>query len=146
MVISDMSEEYQGAVKYSEVDPTRPIMNNMWVVSLVRKTEGVHREHAFLILEGRENETSKIWFIDFVGPNFEGAGLRAYVPGLEPGKIRVEVNEGDLSDKLLFSCRRNMMDIHKGDGISYLSWNIPKSNAMELVDNIVRAKDSPPPV
>lgn len=127
--------------RYSEIDTGRLITDAHWVLSLARKPDSSHSEHAFLILEGREGNTAHIWFIDFVGrpilPNVP-------VSSLGDGKIRFKPYEGSLGDKLLFKCPDLMMDVHRGSQILSTSWNVPQSAARQLLESI-KAQQSDPP-
>lgn len=133
----------QGEQKRSEVDLTRFITNDYWVVSLVRLPDKskVNDEHAFLVLEGKTDDKYMIWFIDFVSDGV----LDLLLPGIRNGKVRMDHYESnDQSKKLLFQGRRTMMDIKKGDRLLYKSWPIPEATAEELKKNIEKEIKEPP--
>lgn len=124
-------------LKRSEVDKSRMISDENWVVSLVRKVKGAHKEHAFLVLEGQDETHALIYFIDFVGnPIFSG---------LRDGIVRMETRKKELTGKhLLFSCEKKMMDVRKGDLISSTSWNLSKENAEALLRDARTSQEKPP--
>lgn len=137
MEYSMFYEDKQFVKKRSEIDKSRIIVDESWVLSIVRKLDGVHQEHAFLILEGKQDNKSLIFFIDLVG--------NPILPGLGDGKIRVCPYEGGLMDEdLVFQCDRKMMDIRKGDRISSTSWNISKELAKTFVETVIKEKEMPP--
>lgn len=131
------------SVQYSEVDPSRVMIENIWCISLVRKAKGAHKEHAFLIIEGVDvNLKRKIWFCDLVGP-----GMATILPGMKDAKIRMEEFNSEQyreDDKLLFCCNRPMMDVRATDRILYQSWSPQKSVAERLLTNITLSQTSPP--
>lgn len=122
--------------RYSEVDPSRIITDGHWLISLVRKPDGAHSEHAFLILEGKESNIARIWFMDFVG--------EPMLPGINDGKIRLEHFEGALGDKLLLSCKLRMMDITRGSRLLFCSWAVPSEAALQLVRSVKGRQLAPP--
>ena len=130
--------------KQSEVDPTREISNESWVVSLVRLPDKGNNEHAFLVLEGKVGTTSKIWFIDFVAAQVTDMLL----PGIRDGKVRTDnfSQEGTAgsSNKLLFKCQKPLMDVQPGDRLLYASWPIPKRTAEILLQNVNAQQKKPP--
>ena len=95
--------------KRSEIDPTRIITDEYWVVSLVRIPDSSHSERAFLVVEGKSGNKSMIWFADFVANGASDLLLQ----GMRDGKVRVdyhESNEGpDSSSQLLFQGRRTLI-------------------------------------
>ncbi len=121
---------------YSAIDSSRPILDNVWVISLVRKPDDVHAEHAFLILEGKQGNRSKIWFMDFIG--------KSVLPGMGDGRIRIHADEGNLNEELLFCCNSRMMDIRRGDRLLYASWNISSDKGKQLITAVTQAKSKPP--
>ena len=128
--------------KYSEVNPIRQITNEYWLISLVRLPDTLHREHAFLVLEGKTGSKSIIWFVDFVVRD----KLDLLRPGIRDGKVRMERHESEAgsSTKLLFQCRRKTMKIGKDDRFPYSSWLISKSAALKLIHNIQTQERDPP--
>ena len=122
--------------KYSSIDRSRPILDTIWVLSLVRKPGGTHAEHAFLILEGKQADRSVIWFMDLVG--------NPILPGMGNGKVRIVHCSGELDEELLFRCDRRMMDIRKGDRLLYASWNISSDKGKQLVNTVTQAQAHPP--
>ena len=83
--------------KYSEINSNLFVNEENYVISLVRKPNGTHCEHAFLIIEGRDVNKSVIWFIDFRGaPKFSG---------IKPGKICIYKHSGELNDQLYGSAK-----------------------------------------
>ncbi len=136
-LLKDRQQKSRGQqILYSSVDPSRPVLDNLWVISLMRKPEGAHAEHAFLSLEGKKNNRTMIWFIDLVG--------NPILPGIGNGKIRIHNYAGDLEEELLFCCNRRMMDIRKGDRIISSSWNIPVDTANRLLESVAQAQANPP--
>ena len=125
--------------KRSEVDPTRIITDKYWAVSLARLPDSSNDEHAFLVLEGIEGNKSMIWFADFVADS-----LDLLLPGIRDGKVRIDPHESISSDKLLFECRKKMMEIRKGDCLLYSTWQIPEPRARILIKNIEEQKKKPP--
>ena len=131
--------------KRSEVDPTRIITDEYWAVSLVRLPDSSHDQHAFLVMEGKSGNRSMIWFADFVAKNT----LDSVLSGLRDGKVRMDKfesveSESGLSSKLLFNCRRQLMEIQNGDSLLYSTYPIPKLTAQILIKNIEKRKDDPP--
>ena len=129
----------------SEVDPTRIITDDYWAISLVRLPDRSNSEHAFLVLEGMEGNTSKIWFADFVTNDISDLALS----GMRNGKVRKEEYHGSdavvgTSSKLLFRCPRRMMDIRHGDRFLHSTWQISKSTAKNLIQNIETQQKTPP--
>lgn len=53
-------------------------------------------------------------------------------------------SDAGLSSKLLFNCRRQLMEIQNGDCLLYSTYPIPKLTAQILVKNIEKQKDNPP--
>ena len=130
--------------KRSEIDPTRIITKEYWTVSLVRLPDSSHSQHAFLVLKGKSNNKSMIWFIDFVA-NDEYDLL---LPGMRDGKVREDYHESTevpgSSSKLLFQGRKKMMEVHNSDRLLYSTWQIPKSAAETLMLNIQAQRTNPP--
>ena len=128
----------------SEVDATRIITDDYWAISLVRLPDRSDSEHAFLVLEGMEGNTSKIWFADFVRNDTSDLALS----GIRNGKVRMEEHGSDAvvgtSSKLLFQCQRRMMDIRHGDQLLYSTWLISKYTAKNLIQNIKTQQNNPP--
>lgn len=132
--------------KRCEVDATRVVTDDLWVVSLVRLPDRSNPEHAFIVLEGKTGRKSKIWFADFVAAQWFGS----VEPGTREGKVRMESFEltavaDQTSDQLLlFKCQRIMMDIKETDRWLYTSWSIAKSTAENLIQNIKAQQENPP--
>lgn len=130
--------------KRSEIDPTRIITKEYWAVSLVRLPDSSHSQHAFLVLEGKSDNKSMIWFIDFVANDESDLVL----PGMRDGKVREDYHESKevpgSPTKLLFQCRKKMMEIHSSDRLLCSTWQIPKSAAQTLMLNIQAWKTKPP--
>jgi hypothetical protein len=137
--------------KRSEVDPTRIITDDYWAVSLVRLPDSSNNQHAFLVLEGKTGNTSKIWFADFVAKE----NLDQLRPGMRDGKVRMFTYESErvagVSSELLFRCRRSamesqrgMMQIERGDRLLYSVWQFSKSTAEKLVQNIQTQQNNAP--
>ena len=119
--------------KRSEIDQTRIITKDYWAISLVRLPDK-SSEHAFLVIEGTsDNNTSKIWFADFVAKD----PLDLFLAGNKDGKVRIDYHdstqEPDASKKLLFRCDKQMMKIRRGDRFLYSTWQVPKRTAEKLV-------------
>ena len=130
-------------IRKSEIDRVNEINEEQWVLTLARKTCGVHQQHAFFILEGIIDEKATIWFMDLVGTPL--------LPNLSQAKIRIRnfyaSSEEELSQSpLLYRCSikekgmyAEMMDLKAGDSIvraNNKSWLIDKKNALMLVKNI----------
>ena len=128
--------------KYSEVDTTRKITNEDWLVSLVRLPDRNKHQHAFLVLEGKTGGTLTILFIDFV--SYNESNLGAF--GQQDGWVRVFTKRTiDASKKLLFTCRGNMMDIRNGDRLLFKTCSIQKKHTANiLLKNVESASKSPP--
>jgi hypothetical protein len=130
-------------VKRSEVDPSKIITNKYWAVSLVRKPNTLYCEHAFLVLEGKTNDKSMIWFADFVANNLTDFML----PGTRDGKVRMEQHESEIVDSqsdLLYLCGKTMMEIAQGNRLLYSTWPIPDPAAQKLIENMEKQKHDPP--
>ena len=129
--------------KRSEIDSTRIITDKDWTVSLVRLPDSSNSEHAFLVVEGKSGNKSKIWFIDFVANK-----LDLYRSGMRDGKVRVDFHESNevhgSSGKLLFQGRKELMKIQKGDRLLFSTWQIRKFTAETLIKNIQAQETSPP--
>ena len=129
--------------KRSEIDPTRFITNVYWAISIVRLPDK-SREHAFLVIEGTSGNTLKIWFADFVVKDI----LDLFRPGYRDGKVRLNyyesTQEPGVSNKLLFRCEKQLMNIQRGDRLVYSTWHIPKPTAEKLVRILERWKHNPP--
>ena len=97
--------------KRSAIDPTRMISKDFWAVSLVRLPDRSNSEHAFLVIEGTSDNASVIWLADFVTEN----ELDTVSPGIKNGKVRIaqckSTQEPGASNKLLFQCEKQLMDI-----------------------------------
>ena len=138
------SRRKQSQKTRSEIDPTRIITDEVWTVSLVRLPDSNYSEHAFLVVEGKSGNKSKIWFLDFVASD----GSDFFRPGMRDGKVRVDFHElngvPDSSSKLLFQGRKKIMKIQKSDRLLFSTWPIPKVTAETLIKNIQAQKASPP--
>ena len=130
--------------KRSEIDPSRFITNDHWTISLVRLPDKFSNEHAFLVLEGKSGNTLMIWFADFVANDT----LDLLRPGVRDGKVRIDYHETNeepgLSEKLLFRCRKDLMEIRKGDRLLHSTWEIPKPTGEVLVRNLETLQANPP--
>ena len=131
--------------KRSEVDPTRVITEECWTVSLVRLPDRSNSEHAFIVLEGKTDRKSKIWFADFVAVHW----FDTVKPGTEEGKVRMESYEseaaaGRTGDRLLFKCQKRMMDVRASDRLLFSTWLIAKSVAENLIQMIEAQQEKPP--
>ena len=131
--------------KRSEVDPTRIITDEYWAVSLVRLPDSSQDQHVFLVLKGKSGDRSMIWFADFVAKNT----LDSVLPGLRDGKGGMDKfesveSEPGLSSKLLFNCRRQLMEIQNSDSFLFSTYPIPKLNAQILIKNIDKRENGPP--
>ena len=128
----------------SEIDPTRIITNDHWAISLVRLPDSSNNEHAFLVLEGQSGNTLMIWFADFVAND----ALDLLRPGVRDGKVRIDYHqlkkEPGSTAKLLFRCRKKLMEIRKGDRLLHSTWQIPKPTGEVLVRNLKTLQDNPP--
>ena len=127
--------------KRSEIDPSRFITNDHWVISLVRLPDS-SKEHAFLVLEGRSDNTWIIWFADFVANDASDL----LCSGVRDGKVRVigYHEEPGSSEKLLFRCSLTLMKIREGDHLLHSTWQIRKSTGEVLVRNLKTRQDNPP--
>ena len=143
-IIEKLQKPKRSQNKRSEIDPTRIITDEYWVVSLVRIPDSRHSEHAFLVVEGKSGNKSMIWFADFVANDASDLLLQ----GMRDGKVRVdyhESNEGpDSSSQLLFQGRRTMMKIHSTDRLLHSTWQIPKFTAETLIKKIEAQEANPP--
>lgn len=128
----------------SEINKAYEIIESKWVLTLTRKTQGAHPQHAFFILEGIEDEQAVVWFMDLVGP-----GMAAYLPNIKDANVRIETfkepSEDDLKIKpLVYRCGRKMMDLRERDTIAPLHWAISKEDAGRLIEAITKDKKNPP--
>ena len=135
----------QSQKKRSEIDPTRIITDEDWTVSLVRLPDtSVSSEHAFLVVEGKSGNTSKICFLDFVASDRSDL----FRPGMRDGKVRIDFHESievpGSPSKLLFQGRKMMMKIENGDRLLSKTWPIQKVTAETLIKNIEAQQASPP--
>ena len=130
--------------KRSEIDQTRIITNDVWTVSLVRLPDSRSSQHAFLVVEGKSGNTSKIWFLDFVANDQSDL----YLPGMREGKVRVDFLKSNQasgsSNQLLFEGRKKMMKIHSYDRLLFSTWQIRKFTAETLIKNIQVQEANPP--
>ncbi len=128
----------------SEIDPSRIITNEYWAISLVRLPDRSNSEHAFLVLEGKTSTKSMIWFVDFVAR--EPFGLLC--PGIRDGVVRIDyrelAREAGPSNRLLFQCKKTLMNIKRGDRVLFSAWLIPKTAAEKLIQNIEMQERNPP--
>ena len=130
-------------VKRSEVDQTRIITNEYWAVSLVQLPRILHSDHVFLVLEGKTDDKSMIWFADFVAHNL----LDVVVPRMKKGKVRIASYESDevgAPVELLYRCNKKMMKVAKDSSLLHSTWSIPKSTAYLLIANLKKQQTNPP--
>ena len=130
--------------KRSEVDQTRIITKDYWIISLVRLPDK-SSEHAFLVIEGTpDNNTSKIWCADFVAKD----PLDLFLAGNKDGRVRIDYHDStqkpEASKKLLFRCDKQMMQIRRGDRFLYSIWQVPKHTAEKLVRILETLEGKPP--
>ena len=141
---SKQVESNRPVIKRSEIDSTYSVTDEFWAISLVRLPDSSHVQHAFLVLEGQTDNKSMIWFADFVAKNW----LNAFSPGLREGKVRIDYHElegvANSSSKLLFLCKKEMMEIRQSDRLLYSTWRISESTAKTLIQNIETQKEKPP--
>ena len=131
-------------VTRSEIDPTRIITNEYWAVSLVRLHRILHGDHVFLVLEGKTDDKSMIWFADFVAPDDLFASICS---GLKKGRVRINsYEEEDVGApiKLLYRCNKKMMKVEKGSSLLSSTWSISKSKADLLIANLKKQQKDPP--
>jgi hypothetical protein len=130
--------------KRSEVDPSKIITNESWAISLVRQPDTPHREHAFLVLEGKTADKTMIWFVDFVASDVTDL----FLSGIGGGEVRMETYESeevfDSPSKLLHRCKRRMMKIPEDKRFLYCTWPIPEPAARKLIENMEKQKHDPP--
>jgi hypothetical protein len=127
--------------RLSEINQTYKIISDNWVLSLARKLEGAHQQHAFFILEGIEDNKAVIWFMDLVGnpllPNLQNAKIRIYT-------FSAESHNELKTTPLLYRCTRKMMDLTPNEQIACKTWYIAKEDAVNLISDIKKDKDNPP--
>lgn len=128
-------------IRRSEINRAREITEDRWALTLARKTQGAHQQHAFFILEGIENEQAVVRFMDLVG--------NSLLPNINKAHIRIveifEADEAALAAKaLVFRCDRQMMDLRENESIAYVQWPITRQNAFRLINAITRDKEMPP--
>ena len=132
------------APQRSELDRSRIITNEYWAISLVRLPDTLFCEHAFLVLEGKTDEKSMIWFADFVA-NDKSALLS---PGIRSGRVRIEYHESEemvaSPSKLLYRCSKPMMEIAEDSSLVYSTWPISEPTAQKLINNLEMQKNNPP--
>ncbi|XP_078367949.1 uncharacterized protein LOC144651811 [Oculina patagonica] len=135
------STEYNDLDFYrSEIDKSRPILDLIWVVSIVRLVRFPPTQHAFIVLEGKTGRKSEIWFADFVAKQRSDT----FSPGTNDGKVRVEHFESEEGGALLFKCQKKMMNVRAGDKLNARSWMISKDNAKKLIEQIEAHANNPP--
>ena len=88
-----------------------------------------------------------IWFADFVTENEKREDLLNNK--VKNGKVRLEYHDSTepangSSSKLLFRCKRRMMDIREVDRLLSLTWKVHKSTAKKLIDSITKKRSTPP--
>lgn len=149
----------------SEVNSSFVINDTKSVISLARKANYLHEQHAFLILETIENGADAIYFMDFVGEDWF-----KNIPNSNIGKVRLERysrsegveakqsdHKGDFkvdtetslskpissNEKLIFKCKRRMMDLTPNDKIASKQWYIESHKASELIKLVKEQVDDP---
>ena len=130
--------EVRQTVRRSEIDRTRIITNEHWAVSLARLPFTFHSHHAFLVLEGKTDDKSMIWFADFVSNDV----------GRSQGRVRIESYESEQEVgapvELLYRCDKNMMKVSKRSRLRHSTWSIPKQTADLLIANLKKQQKNPP--
>ena len=134
--------EVKPTVKRSEVDHTRIITNEYWAVSLVQLPSALHCDHVFLVLEGKTDDKSMIWFADFVAHNL----VDIIYSRIKKGKVRIESHEEEVGApvELLYRCDKKMMKVAKDSRLLHSTWAIPKSTAYLLITNLKKQQTNPP--
>lgn len=129
----------------SEIDTAYEINEDKWVLTLARKAQGVHTQHAFFILEGIiDKDARSIWFMDLIG--------NPLMPNIKNARIRIKSYSASVDDesegqkKLIHCCEdsKNMMSIKPGDEIVYKMWHINKRDAQRLISAIEKDQKKPP--
>ena len=132
------------APQRSEIDRSRIITNEYWAISLVRLPDTLHCEHAFLVLEGKTEEKSMIWFADFVAND----ATALFSPEIQDGRVRIEYHDSEemvsSPGELLYLCRKEMMEIAEDSSLVYSTWPISEPNAQKLINNLEMQKNDPP--
>ena len=128
-------------VKYSEVEPSRIITTEFWVVSIVRLPDK-NPFHAFLVVEGRDAQKSMIWFADLVVEMLSDL----IIPETRDGKVRLRYYESAQLEncELLFKCKSKFMNVSCSDRLLYSSWSISATRAEKLIENLKEHKKNPP--
>ena len=127
----------------SEVDRTRIITDEYWVISLVRLPDSSNSQHAFIVLEGKSGNKSMIWFVDFVAVGT----LQRFSPGIKDGTVRVYDDSQEMVDsshELLYQCNKTLMVIRKGDRWLHETWHITKGTAQHFIKCIGEWEKNPP--
>ena len=130
-------------VTRSEVDRTRIITNEYWAVSLVQMPYILHGDHVFLVLEGKKDDKSMIWFADFVAHNL----VDIIWFKIKEGRVRIDFHEEvevGAPVELLYRCEKKMMKITKDSRLLYSTWSIPRSKADLLRANLENQQANPP--
>ncbi|RUA04505.1 MAG: hypothetical protein DSY43_06185, partial [Gammaproteobacteria bacterium] len=75
-----------------------------------------------------------IWFTDFVAVEW----FDVVQPGTKDGKVRMDYHEvvADPTSRLLFTCKKRMMDVAATDRLLYSTWQIAKTTAENLIQMI----------
>ena len=132
------------APQRSELDRSRIITNEYWAISLVRLPDTFNFEHAFLVLEGKTDEKSMIWFADFVAND----AVALFSPGIRDGRVRIDYHESKemvgSPGELLYRCRKEMMEIAEDSSLVYSTWPISERTAQKLINNLEMQKNNPP--
>jgi hypothetical protein len=129
--------------RQSEINKTRIITEEKWVISLARKADYLDNQHAFLILEGIKNNIPVIYFLEFVHKEWLNFWTRAGLNG-PYGKIQyycypegAQANiSANLETNLLFQCPFSTMKIKLENKLSSRQWPINKDKALNLVEKI----------
>lgn len=117
----------------SSVDNKLEISNEQSVISILRKPKGVNPEHAFLILESM-NKFGQIIFTRFdLFINGDKKNNKAEIATNIKGPFDREHSEYYLKEIIL-----------RGDTICFKAWNISKSKAKLLREEIIKDQMDPP--
>lgn len=120
-------------MSYSVIDSSKPISSDIWVVSIGCRPQSRQPNHAFILVEGREDNGQALFRrYDFCedDKNEGSAGkveLKAW-PDIDPNQ----------AEQLLFD------EIINDDDFASKAWGISKEKAERLHAQIMQTKENPP--
>lgn len=133
----------------SEVDITRKVRENYWIVSLARKPDAKNALHAFIIIEGIQGGNAVLWFMDFISKSgiYTQAGFHAGRIRIRPySKPMTEYLSAPYESRLIFSSTSEMLTLHPNEYLLATSWEVPSEHVIQLINSVkqkIDAKDYP---